>query len=213
MLGSRCKTTVDLLLVVFQTCFKLFCIRFINLYIHTYIYIYFPTVNYSPRAVRGFILLGFQYLVVDICFGLILYSLLHSVWACEGLPQCLAFPCLLPFPVCCLWGSGFILLVWASVSMALTSLPAHGLGSSWHIQFNLGTERDTPACELLFLSVALRQCRQLPGTHVSTAVPWCEVRLWQSTAPDWGATVPEAGSDRILVNAPTSSLASQSARC
>lgn len=174
---------------------------------------YLPTATYSARAVREFRLWGFQYLVVDICFGLVLYGPSHSVWGCEGLPQCLAFPCLLPFPVCCLWGSRFILLAWASVSKAVTSLPAYRLGSTWHIQFNLGTGRETPACELLFLSAARRRCRQQPGTHVSTADPWCEVRLRQSTAPDWGATVPGAGSDRILVNAPTSSLTSQSARC
>lgn len=39
---------------------------------------------------------------------------------------------------------------------------------------NLG-QREAPGCELLFLSMAHGQCRQLPGTHVSTADPWCEV--------------------------------------
>lgn len=95
---------------------------------------------------------------------------------------------------------------WESASKAVASLPARGPGSAWHVQAAIPLpycscliwgQGETPACELPFLSIAPGQCRQLPGTHVSTADPWCEVRPRQSTAPGWGATVPEAGSDRI----------------
>lgn len=58
-------------------------------------YLYLPTATYSLRAVRAFRLPGFQYLVMGICFGLLLYSPSHSMCGWEGLPGCLAFPCLL----------------------------------------------------------------------------------------------------------------------
>lgn len=114
-------------------------------------YVYICLLPPLLRAVRGFRLWGFQCLVVGICFGLILYSPSHSMWGCEGLPQCLAFPRLLPFPVCCLWDSGFILRGYLhprqlpdSLHMGQVALGMFRQNSSALFELSdLGTERDS----------------------------------------------------------------------
>lgn len=54
MLASRCETTADIFLLVFQTCFKLFCIRImnINIYIYVYIFAYCHLFSKSSKGVQ-----------------------------------------------------------------------------------------------------------------------------------------------------------------
>lgn len=183
-----------------------------------YVYIYLPIAFYSPGAERDF-----KYPLGGICFGLVVCSPSCNERDWGGLPW---------------WASWLSLSVVHGVRDSsclvrhlqrrylhlsqLAHLPAYGPDTSWRVQVVIlltysscliQGKRVSQAHERPFLSIDCRRCRQLPGTHVS-ALQISGAR-WGNGNPrrlTWGVSMPEAGSDRTILNAPASSLGSKSAR-